>query len=123
MQRCPLCRARLRDQDLCPRCGAELRLARQAEDTARTLEAQALRAIAAGDRETALRVLTRAALFKRHEIQGRLWGMLRQPGHHRDASDATGAPSEDTPDAEEAVADADGHQDAIPPILPRRWWS
>ncbi len=102
MDRCPLCRARLRGQELCPRCGAELRLVLRTEAAAREQEARALEAIAAGDREGALRALERAALLKRHPIQGQLRGMLEQEGRRSDSG---------------------GESTDIPPILPRRWWS
>jgi len=53
LDRCQACRARLAQDGVCPRCGCDFSLARQAmEQAGRRLE-EALRAVAVGDRELA----------------------------------------------------------------------
>jgi predicted amidophosphoribosyltransferase len=48
MQRCPICRARLRGESLCPRCGTDLSLPVEIEQRAQRLEQEAVRRLAAG---------------------------------------------------------------------------
>lgn len=49
MERCPLCRARLGLKTVCPRCGADLTLAQNAQTAAARRLHRALAALAAGD--------------------------------------------------------------------------
>ena len=60
MERCPICRARLREATHCPRCGADLALALETEQRAQTLERDAVEWIAKGEPEQAERALREA---------------------------------------------------------------
>ncbi len=53
MERCPVCRARLRDRTRCRRCGCDLNRAIASERRARSYLARALRALRAGRLEAA----------------------------------------------------------------------
>jgi hypothetical protein len=60
MQRCPICRARLRGESLCPRCGSDLSLPVRTEQRAQRLEQDAVRRLAAGEPERAESLLVEA---------------------------------------------------------------
>ncbi|MBP6709179.1 MAG: hypothetical protein KA223_08465 [Candidatus Accumulibacter sp.] len=64
LERCPACRARLAESALCPRCGCDFALVRQAEEQARSLLEQAIRTLAGGDPAGA-RVQIRRSLASR----------------------------------------------------------
>jgi hypothetical protein len=64
LERCPACRARLAQSALCPRCGCDFALVRQAEEQARSLLEQAIRTLAGGDPAGA-RVQIRRSLASR----------------------------------------------------------
>jgi hypothetical protein len=53
LDRCQACRARLADAAICPRCGCDFSLVRQAELAAARRLAQAARLLAGGDRAAA----------------------------------------------------------------------
>lgn len=53
LDRCQACRARLAENAVCPRCGCDFSLARQALVQGRCRLEQALRALASGDRAAA----------------------------------------------------------------------
>lgn len=53
MERCPLCRARLRGQSVCGRCQSELRLLLEIESQAQILSRLAVQAFLAGEIQTA----------------------------------------------------------------------
>lgn len=53
LERCPGCRARLTSEPICPRCGCDLTLVRQAQAHAQQLVARALYAWALGNGEQA----------------------------------------------------------------------
>lgn len=53
LDRCQACRGRLTDNSICPRCGCDFSLARQAIEQAEGRLQHALRALAVGDRELA----------------------------------------------------------------------
>ena len=60
MERCPQCRARLKDDALCPRCGADLILVCALENEARQLARRAVRSLLAGDMASPARLATAA---------------------------------------------------------------
>ena len=64
MERCPICRAQLNVGDVCRRCRADLGKVRQIAQTSGRLAGAALCALAAGDSETAVRLLRRAATLR-----------------------------------------------------------
>jgi len=70
VERCPACRARLGEEETCPRCGCDLGLALQAERQAQRLAAAAIHALAAGDAAQATRH-ARAALSLKDDAWGR----------------------------------------------------
>jgi hypothetical protein len=53
LDRCRACRARLAEDGICPRCGCDFSLARQAMEQAGQRLAHALRALAAGEADVA----------------------------------------------------------------------
>jgi hypothetical protein len=107
MQRCPICRARLRDQSQCPRCGADLALPQLAEKAARVHEQQALKALLQGEPGQAHHSLKRAIRLKQNPNQPLLAALIQQQASTPQAP----APTPQRPD-----------QPEIPPILPQRWW-
>ena len=64
MDRCPVCRARLRERDECRRCGADFTLARRAEEAAFRLFTQSLQLYQQGERTAALEAVSHALLLK-----------------------------------------------------------
>lgn len=55
MERCPLCKARLRAKTICNRCEADLSLVQAIESEAEQLAARAIRNMLAGEMEAACR--------------------------------------------------------------------
>ncbi|MBI4753910.1 MAG: hypothetical protein HY778_00480 [Betaproteobacteria bacterium] len=53
MDRCPACRGRLDENQVCGRCGCDFSLARRAEEQARRIAGLAVRAWARGERAQA----------------------------------------------------------------------
>ncbi len=49
MERCPICRSRLKGQTVCPRCGADLGIPLHILSRARRMERRAVACIAEGD--------------------------------------------------------------------------
>jgi hypothetical protein len=64
MERCPICRARLNGQWLCPRCGSDLSLPLKIEQRVQLLEKNAVIRVAAGEMEQAEQVLDEALRLK-----------------------------------------------------------
>jgi len=64
MERCPNCRARLKDACRCPRCGTDLSLPLKIEQRARSLEQTAVMQLARGEMEQAERALDKALRLK-----------------------------------------------------------
>ncbi len=64
MERCPICRARLHGQWLCPRCGSDLSLPMKIEQRVRFLEKDAVLRIAGGEMEQAEQVLNEAFVLQ-----------------------------------------------------------
>jgi hypothetical protein len=65
MQRCPLCRARLGQSPICPRCGADHSLAQAAEAQAERHLRAALAALASDNRRAALAHARDASALRR----------------------------------------------------------
>jgi tRNA(Ile2) C34 agmatinyltransferase TiaS len=64
MERCPICRARLKGEWRCPRCGADLSLPLKIEQRAQSLEQDAVMRLAKGEMEQAHQVLNKALRLK-----------------------------------------------------------
>ncbi|MBF0245012.1 MAG: hypothetical protein HQL31_07040 [Planctomycetes bacterium] len=77
MERCPHCRARLRSESLCPRCGADLGLVLALEKQARLLAQQSVGALRLGDHDAASRLAAEAARLHatpfHHALVGFVW--------------------------------------------------
>jgi hypothetical protein len=79
--RCLACRARLAEDGVCPRCGCDFSLARQAmEQAGRRLE-QALRALAVGGRELARNQLDASLAMYRQPLAEALKNFLDSDGY------------------------------------------
>lgn len=93
MKRCPNCRARYRDSEICPRCSMELSRLLQIESRLRTLEQIAVRSLLVKDFYLAEIILRRALKlqatpmakdllrFTRQQKRRRLKGHLAMPTH------------------------------------------
>lgn len=77
MERCPVCRARLQGQALCPRCGTDFSLALCARDEAGRLLACAVDAWARGDAACASRQAAAALALHRTPVAATLAALLR----------------------------------------------
>ncbi|MBU0500104.1 MAG: hypothetical protein KJ558_04415 [Gammaproteobacteria bacterium] len=75
MDRCPTCRARLDEAASCRRCGMELTLLRQTEQTADRYLAQAVAQLAGGNSRTAGESLRQSLLLKSDPLTERLLGL------------------------------------------------
>jgi hypothetical protein len=64
LDQCPICRARLDGAGPCRRCRAELGAIRRIADESAALAGAALHRLAAGDRDTALRLIRRASVLR-----------------------------------------------------------
>ena len=64
MERCPICRARLRGESLCPRCGSDLSLPLRITQQVQRLERNAVMQMAAGEMEQAENLLGEALKSK-----------------------------------------------------------
>lgn len=111
MQRCPLCRARLRGAAVCPRCEADLERAQRAEHSARALELQALEALLCSAPDAADAALAQAETLHRHPMQPVLAEIIKQARAHPKAP----RPADDTGESQAPATD-------LPPIQPRHWW-
>ncbi|SEH06174.1 hypothetical protein [Candidatus Venteria ishoeyi] len=65
MERCPICRARLKSDPVCPRCGSDLSQVLSSAAKALALRDQALLLVAQGETASALRLLQHSLLLKR----------------------------------------------------------
>lgn len=83
MERCPLCRARLREEALCPRCGADLSVPLEVERNALQAARRAMVSLAAGDLEIATGHAEMAAWLHGTAFHLGLYGFLRQLGEER----------------------------------------
>lgn len=111
MQRCPVCRARLRGAPICPRCEADLGRAQQAEQAARRRERQALEALLAGQPQTAAAALAQAKALHRRPMPALLAALIDPP---RQTEQAAAASEDPNP--------AQAPSNTLPPIQPRHWW-
>ena len=64
MNRCPICRARLKGEWLCPRCGSDLSLLLKIEQRVQFLEQNAVLQVTKGEMEQAEQVLDEALRLK-----------------------------------------------------------
>lgn len=65
LERCPVCRARLRGATLCPRCGAALRSVAAIAERAAGAERMAIRHLAAGRPEAAAAAIRETRRLRR----------------------------------------------------------
>lgn len=68
MQRCPICRARLRGANICPRCGADLTVAQRTSQSARIHQAKAFALLADGKYQQAKKFFIQANRLKKDEL-------------------------------------------------------
>jgi hypothetical protein len=76
MQRCPLCRATLGDDDTCRRCKADLGTVRQVMRESRDLTGAAMHSLAVGNMTDAQRLLRRALDLHATPETRALWELL-----------------------------------------------
>ena len=76
MERCPICRARLKGGAHCTRCGADLASAQAAERYADHAVSEALHALGLGDRQRALRCLSASLMARRTPLAAHLYTWL-----------------------------------------------
>lgn len=88
MERCPVCRARLRGESNCPRCGADLALVQHISHAASIHEARALTLVAEGEFVQAKEAIDQAGKLKKSDLQHDLREFIdqaQQPLTHRDS--------------------------------------
>ena len=78
MERCPICRARLKGEWLCPRCGSDLSLPLKIEQRVRLLEQDAVTRVAKGEMEQAEQVMDKALRMKSTPLLRALLGFVRE---------------------------------------------
>jgi predicted nucleic-acid-binding Zn-ribbon protein len=78
MERCPICRARLRGESNCRRCGADLSRLLEIGERSHALQRCAVACIARGEAEQAERVLLEALGLKQGVLARMLLGFVRQ---------------------------------------------
>ncbi len=78
MERCPICRARLKGEWLCPRCGSDLSLPLKIEQRVRLLEQDAVMRVAKGEMEQAEQVLDKALRMKPNPLLRALLRFVRE---------------------------------------------
>jgi len=78
MERCPICRARLKGEWLCPRCGSDLSLPLKIEQRVRLLEQDAVMRVAKGEMEQAEQVLDKALRMKSNPLLRALLRFVRE---------------------------------------------
>ncbi|MEA2078537.1 MAG: hypothetical protein U9P00_01530 [Pseudomonadota bacterium] len=78
MERCPICRARLRGERHCRRCGAELSRLLKIEERSQALQRYAVVCLARGEPEQAEQVLLEALGLKQDDLARMLLGFVRQ---------------------------------------------
>jgi hypothetical protein len=76
MERCPICRAKSKEEPVCSRCGTDLSVLLSVETQAEALERQAVVLLGAGDLIEAQRVARQALQFKRSPLVLALSGFL-----------------------------------------------
>jgi hypothetical protein len=78
MERCPVCRARLRGEWLCPRCGSDLSLPVKIAQRVRQLEQRAVMRLAVGDKERAEAALLEASRLQSTQLARALLRFLQE---------------------------------------------
>jgi len=78
MERCPVCRARLKGEWLCPRCGSDWSLPLKIEQQVRLLEQNAVMRVAKGEMEQAEQVLDKALRMKSNPLLRALLRFVRE---------------------------------------------
>jgi hypothetical protein len=81
LERCPACRARLAQEQVCSRCGCDLTLVRRAEKQARQLTVRAVQAWGQGDGEQALALAHAALQLQRNPLANVVMQSLTLPRH------------------------------------------
>lgn len=76
MERCPVCRARIKESETCRRCGADLSLLLQLDAWVQRYEQCAVRAVADGDFATAKRCCQRALRLNSRTFSKVLLGFI-----------------------------------------------
>jgi hypothetical protein len=77
MERCPVCRARVKDASPCPRCGADLARVLYIETTRQALEREAVGRLGEGDLPGASALLEQAQRLQRTPLNVILPGFIR----------------------------------------------
>ena len=77
MERCPACRARLRQELVCPRCRTDLARTLEIEAQADAALRRAVVRLAEGDDAQAMRALEASLRMKREPLASLLLGFLR----------------------------------------------
>ncbi|MCZ6830122.1 MAG: hypothetical protein O7F73_11155 [Gammaproteobacteria bacterium] len=78
MERCPVCRARLKGEPLCVRCGCDWSLPLQIEQRAQYLERNAVMRVAKGELAQAEQVLDEALRLKASPLLSALLAFVRE---------------------------------------------
>ncbi|OAD22375.1 hypothetical protein THIOM_001822 [Candidatus Thiomargarita nelsonii] len=77
MERCPVCKARLKaDTDICPRCSTELSMLLSIENQAKNFFYQAIDRFESGDLSGATRVVEQSLELKREPLTLALQGFI-----------------------------------------------
>ncbi|MCM8627846.1 hypothetical protein [Accumulibacter sp.] len=90
LELCPACRARRADSAVCPRCGCDFSLVRQAEQQASRLLDEALVALLRGDRNAARARVNAALASSPMRLASALKGFLAMPTPAGDKRPAAG---------------------------------
>jgi len=77
MERCPICRARLKGISICPRCTTDLSLPLTAEQQADNLCFKSLMLLEAGQLGEAIEVIEQSIQFKNNPLALQLRGFLK----------------------------------------------
>ncbi|MEF8760250.1 MAG: hypothetical protein V5B36_11090 [Candidatus Accumulibacter sp. UW25] len=92
LARCPACRARLGEDAVCPRCGCDFALVRQAIAQADRLLEQSLRSLLQGDRAAARRQVEASLANRRQRLAEAIQAFLGDDPN--DPQDRHGLPDE-----------------------------
>ena len=78
MERCPVCRARLRGESNCPRCGADLALVQHISHAASIHEVRALTLVVEGEFAQAKEAIDEAGKLKKSDLRHHLREFIHQ---------------------------------------------
>ena len=88
LNRCPACRARLAETAVCPRCGCDFSLVRQAMTQAARLLERALCSLAVGDRAAARRQVEASLSLHRQRLAQAIRNFLDADEDHAESGPA-----------------------------------